>query len=610
MIRWKGLIFIVGLAALFFVLSLFFTDRWLENRLEEVGSATVGAKVEIDQLDFSFVPTKLKWRRLQVTNPKQTMQNLFETGACEVKIKFWPLLTRHLIVDNVQISNLRMYTPRQTDGKIERRPLVKKESFIGRSLTKLKEETRSYSLERLGNIKQQINMDSLVNRLQLQSPQKIDSLKALSRQRYADWENKLKTLNMQQDMATIRTSLQTVDPQKIKKLDQLLKALDKVKKASKAAKNLQKTWNDVTVNLNQDLESIRESYQSVNGWIATDVATAKSLAHIPNISTQNISRFLFGKKIVNQISQYLGYLSTARYYAKKYQALKPPKEEKPPRFKGQDIHLYGPGLRPDFWIHRIYLSGQTNDGLAVSGKVKNLVSNQKLVDKLTSVNIKSSSGKRQLNLTALFDYRKEVVAENFRLTYLNFPLKDYSVLKSSALTVTVKKGSGNLKSNFNLSGDKISGEIDFTMKNMQLAKISKSKAVVYHLISEALANTPKWMVKARLTGSVRDLRLSMHSNLDELLAQQLRRQVGKKLQKQEQRLRQKIDEAVQPRLKELTALREKKEKALQERVKQYDQLIQKQLAEIDKKKKEIERRIEKEKSRLGKDALKKLKGIF
>jgi len=610
MIRWKGLIFIVGLAALFFVLSLFFTDRWLENRLEAAGSAAVGAKVEIDQLDFSFVPTKLKWRRLQVTDPQNTMENLFETGACEIKIKFWPLLTRNLIIDNVQISGLRMHTPRQSDGKIERRQLVKKDSFAGRSLARLKEETRSYSLERLGNIRQHVNMDSLLKRLQLQSPRKIDSLKALSQKRYAEWDNRLKTLHVQQDIAAIRSSLKDIDPKKIKKIDQLLKALEKIKKADTAAKNLQKTWQDVTVNFNKDITSLRQSYQSVNRWVAADVAQAKNMAHIPNISAQNISRFLFGKKIVNQISRYLGYLGTVRHYADKYKALKPPKEEKPPRFKGQDIHLYGPGVRPDFWIHRIYLSGQTNDGLAVSGKVSNLVSNQQLINKPTSLKIEGSKGQRQLKLTALFDYRHKRPEENFHLAYLNFPIINTSVLQSPSFKVKIKTGSASLKSDFNLKGNQINGEIAFTMQNMQLAKSNTGKALVYRLIGDALANTPKWMIKARLQGNFDDLKLNMHSNLDDLLAQQLRRQVGKELQKQEQRLKEKINAELQPRLKELNALRVKQEAALRVRIKQYDQQIQEQLAEINQKKKEIEQRIEKEKKKLGKDALKKLKGIF
>ena len=81
--RWKGIIFLVVLAVLVFVLNLVFTDRWLEKRLESAGSAVVGAKVELERLDFSLLGLQMRWDSLQVANPKNTMKNILTSGKTD-----------------------------------------------------------------------------------------------------------------------------------------------------------------------------------------------------------------------------------------------------------------------------------------------------------------------------------------------------------------------------------------------------------------------------------------------------------------------------------------------------------------------------------------------
>jgi len=93
MIRWKGIAVFAGIIVFVFVLSLFLTDQWLENRLEDAGSSLVGAKVEIDGLDIEILDMYMGLNHLQITDPKHTMKNIVETGPIKMDIEFWPLLT-------------------------------------------------------------------------------------------------------------------------------------------------------------------------------------------------------------------------------------------------------------------------------------------------------------------------------------------------------------------------------------------------------------------------------------------------------------------------------------------------------------------------------------
>ena len=123
--RIKGLISILIIIGMVSACYFLITDKLLEGRLEHRLSTMNGALVEIDE--FTFNPTELKigWSKLQVTNPKNTMQNTFETGKTELDIQFWPLFWNKVVVDNMQLTNFVMHTARETDGGL---PNPKKKS--------------------------------------------------------------------------------------------------------------------------------------------------------------------------------------------------------------------------------------------------------------------------------------------------------------------------------------------------------------------------------------------------------------------------------------------------------------------------------------------------
>ena len=73
--RWKGIIFLGVLIALFVVIGILFSDTWLENKIENAGTSLNRARVDIDNLEFSITELFIRWNRLQITDPRNTMMN-------------------------------------------------------------------------------------------------------------------------------------------------------------------------------------------------------------------------------------------------------------------------------------------------------------------------------------------------------------------------------------------------------------------------------------------------------------------------------------------------------------------------------------------------------
>ncbi len=613
MIRWKGVIFLVVLALIVLVLSLIFTDRWLENQLEKAGSSVVGARVEIDGLDFSLFGSHLKWQRLQVTDPKHTMRNLFETGVCELNFEFWPLLSKKIIVENFQISDLKTNTPRVYDGALPKKATESgsKPNVVQKSLQKIKQNIEQSTQLPLGQMKSQVNVDSLIQLLQLKAPQKIDSLQKALNQSFQLWSQRLSNTQYEKDLKEIETQIKSIDPQKIKKLKDLQKTLTTLKNVKKKIDRLADSLKTTKNALQTELARTRKTLTLVDDWIAQDYQQALARAKLPEISKKSIARMLFGSTLVNRFETYLGYVQTGRYYLAKFKSDKP-KKEKPPRFKGQDIYFYTPNGRPDFWIKQIKLSGQTNDGLQLAGEVLDVISDQRFIQRPTRIAINSkSAGARTLVLNGKLNYLEPAPHETFELTYRGFSLNKTKLSDSPYLPTRVEKGTGSLQAKLEMIGDTVFSDIHFVAQNLQFETPSVAKMnLAQQLVFEAFQALNKLTVHARLRGTPGHWQLNINSNVDDVLTAQFKKRLSAEIVKAKERLRQEVEKKTAPARQKFESFVTQKQQWLESQLKKYENELQRLQKELDQRKKEINQRIEQEKKKASKDVQKKLKSLF
>lgn len=121
MIRWWGLGIFVVLVAAIGLLWLLVVDDLVKAKIEEEGTAAVGAKVELDAANLTLFPTGLTLTRLQVTNPDEPMTNLVEITRLTMDLDGLQLLGRKVIIDEIQVDGVQFGTARATSGAIDDR---------------------------------------------------------------------------------------------------------------------------------------------------------------------------------------------------------------------------------------------------------------------------------------------------------------------------------------------------------------------------------------------------------------------------------------------------------------------------------------------------------
>jgi uncharacterized protein (TIGR03545 family) len=599
-VRWKGIIFLAVLTAIILVIGILFSDTWLENKFEDSGTLLNGARVDIDDLEFSLTEMFVRWSRIQITDPKNTMANRIETGRCEFDLEFLPLLSKKIIIESFTITDIQTNTERLEDGAIEEDEKLTVPSFIQETTDYLKNEVSSVANPRFSSLKKNANVDSVMKILDLQSTTKILNLQNDIETKYTSWEKTFSDLKIEDDLKKVEAQVKSIDVNTIKTTEEYYAAVKKVDKIYKTIKSTSKNLTGLEKNLSADLLNIKDRALQVDDWINDDYSRALSLAKIPEINAENISKMIFGERMVNQITTYLDYITTARKYSSGSDSDKPEKES-PPRLMGQDIYFYNKNARPDFWIQKLNLTGQTSDNISLSGLVNNIVSDQRQIGKTTEINLEGKNDRDvKFALNGILDYLSETPGENIALHYSGFSLADYQISKSKLLPNKVESGKGNLRTKVTLKGDQINGEISFVGEKLKFSMAGSKEELndIEEIIQSVIKSISSVDVSAKLSGTSNNLKFAIKSNLDKLLMDKIGSIVNERFEKAKKEITQRVDAEIGKYRTELDNLMKDKDRQLQKEMDKYKQMLESEKNRANVKKKEIEDIYEKEKSKI------------
>ncbi len=614
--RKKGIIFLLVIFAIFVVLYFIFTDRWLEHQMESVGSGIVGAKVEFDGVDFSFLDLHLRWNRLQVTDPNDTWHNLFETGFTDFNLDLEPLLAKKFVIEDLTVDSLKFNTKRETDGKLPEK--AQEQSAVTRFIQKqIEKETAQMPVFNLGQYTRKVNVDSLWNLVDLRSPEKIDSLKTNYQQKFQDWEKRVSELPDEQDLNRLQQEIESIQPEQIKTVEAFQSALNKAQDIYGEVDSITANLKTVKSDFQQDVKQIDQSKSVISGWIQQDYRRVLNLAQIPDISVRNVAKLLFGRQILDRIENATGYVGTARYYMSKVKSGKPEKEKKP-RQRGQDIFFSAKRSWPKFWVQNTSLTGTILNGLQISGTISNIVSDQNLIGKPTVVEIGGTRrDKASVKLTGSLDYTGDTPAEKFELGIRQMPLANVQLTDFALLPSRIARGKGDISARLNFEGSSFTSDIDFTASNVQFdfaalpENINPKIAELSRSIAQSI-NTIDLQATAKKSGE--QFSFAINSNLDNLIAGRVKSLISGEVEQARQKLENRVRDEVATYRRQVEDLITAKEGEIRSRIEQVETEIQQRRRQLEAKKKELQERLDAQKKalqdKLGKEAKDKLKNLL
>lgn len=407
------------------------------------------AKTDIEKVDFKFLDSSLKIKKIEIANKNDYMKNLVDIGSITIDFDLAQLLRKRFVADELSVLDVNTGTERTTSGELPpaKEKKIKKqkaksekeasESKLGKALSDKKAVAADSLQKNITGLFNQFNPETRMQNYaaQLQTPAISTQVQEQIPQIVAKWQ--AKPAEVQKTVDELQKSVNEImsfdysavqnNPLKIKEFIESLDA---------TYKNIEKVKNDANGVLNSFNADIAEAdglRKTVQNAVTHDMNFANS--EINKIKSLNVSD---GTKLISGMFENVACDVLGKYYPyaqkgvnyllelKSKQASKPKtekvKKEKKKysvkRAPGRDI-FYRQDKVPALWIKKMAGSGPN-----FFAQATDIASNQDIINKPAKIDFNMDLWNLQHTAKLVVDFRTETKEPLVRADYglKNIPL--------------------------------------------------------------------------------------------------------------------------------------------------------------------------------------------
>ncbi len=562
--RWKYFIPSVVITALIVVFNILFLDMVLKSSIISAGEMIFGAKVEVSSVKTKFKNLSIDINGLKAADKNDVFKNIFDIGDIRFSVRFAPLLSMKLIINEMSVEGVKWGTKRETSGALppaKQAKYVKQQkkensnSFFSKLTDKLTEKGKSEitQLPAMGNVKsvqdqfKDFSLDKTVSAEDLQSIRELDAMQKGFGDKCASYQEQINGIDTAakakeasfeiSDLSNIKIS----SPKDAEALKSKLDALNKTKD------DLQKSLdqiNGLKARAEADFGTDKDIAAKINDLKDKDIKALSDKYKIQSFSTGGIAKSIFGPVWMARVEKAIYYVQVVRKYM-------PPKKKNSntttvQRENGTDVRFSKQDNPPDFLISKVTLTGTTGgDGkegvpLDFTGEINDITSDQSLLGRPTKFDVNGVQAVKTLKINGVFDHRSEEDAlDTFSFVYSGLTAKEMNLPQSEYLPA-FDKGEGKVNGVFTLKGDNINASIDIELTGIKLPESDKNDETK-SMVASLWAGVDSISVTAKLTGTLEKIDMSVTSNIDKTLSDRLAKLYGEKIAEVQNKIRSEVD---------------------------------------------------------------------
>jgi uncharacterized protein (TIGR03545 family) len=533
--RWRAIGPLLVFTLLAGVLWLLLADRIARRAAEEIGTAIVGAKVEIQKLHIDLTNGDVTVRGLTVASPHEALKNLFQADELTADIDVLPLLEKKVVIDRLAANGLRFGTPRLTDGRTAGRP----DGVTARVLAETRRWSEQFQVPAIQLATGKIDVGTLDPR-RLSAIPAAEALSARADSSRRAWQTGLDSLRLAAtiDSATATlTRLRGARATDLAALSDARRAIDHLKQARGRVTALER-------GVTGGLAALRAGVAGLDSAKQRDYAFARGLLKLPTLDAPEIGLALFAPSAVAQFQRALYWTQLARAHMPP--GLLPRAEQGPPRARrsGSTVRFPREHALPGFLLRTAELSFQLDPTAPrpkrYAGRLTGLTSDPALYGRPTLFEASAPA----VTAGAMLDHVHATARDTAGATVQGVRLP---VIQLPSLPMALDPGQGTAQLGFALRGDTIRARWAIRSTHVQWSRDSAvQRSTGADLLWRTLSGISDLQVDAGVTGTLSQPRLSVRSNLDAAIAARLRTMLGEEAAAAERRLRAEVDRQVDP----------------------------------------------------------------
>lgn len=591
-IRWPGLIAFVVVMGLIIGGSWLFANTLVKSLIESQGTALVGAKVDVGDVQLSLIPAGIVISRLDVANADKPMQNVVSIAHISAQFDLLKALMGQLIIDDASVEGIQFGTARRTSGAVVKKvspPEPPAEpSFVSEQLASLKSELP--------------DSKELLAREPLMLDQRSEALEKNYQEKKAVWDQLQNQLPDNSKINNYEQRLKAITDSKIKSLadfQQKETELKQLKKDIKADRDLIKQARD---HLQLSQQQFSEQLGALKDAPAEDRDRILSKYTFDESGLVNMSGLLFGEQIHQYLETALSWYQKVEPYLASEEKAETVRHE---RAEGRFVRFAENNPMPDFLIKNMAASAVLPAG-KVSVALNNITHQQAVINRPTTLVAMSEvlNNLKRLDVNAVFDYRQK---DNGHST-ADFKLDDllinnFKVVGGSDFPLVLESASSDMQGQLQLVDGSLHGTLHGSFSQTQFR--AQADSGLLKRLAQAFAGIDQFSLDVTLGGSLRKPDIHISSDIDKLLKASMEQQLKEEIAAFRQQLEQELGEQLNKALKkvDIDGFADS-EQSLDDKLKNLDNMLEAKLDDyVDQQKDEAKDK--------AKDKLKgKLKGLF
>lgn len=538
--RWKAVGPLLLFGLLLVILWWLFADRVARRTSEDVGTAVLGARVDIRRLHIDLFAGQVEVHGLTVGSPQEPMKNLFEADELVADIDIVPLLEKKVVIDRLAAKGLRFGTPRATPGFVVRDV---KEGEPATPAEAAKRDAIAFAqrldIPLLNVATGKVELSAL-DPTKLETVRTAEALGARADSSQQAWRTGLDSLQVGATADSVEAAVQRLKGAKatdLAAINDAKRTLDRVKRTRDQLAALERGVTGGVAGLRNGLKDLDAAKQRDYGF-------AKSLVKLPTLDAANIGAALFGRAAVDRVQQALYWTTLARQYMPP--GLLPQADPAPQRVRraGMNVRFPRDKAYPGFLLRAGELSFQLagDSGAAprdYAGKLEGLTSQPALYGRPTTFDASAPA----LKIGAMLDHVGAVARDTAAGTIAGVRLPAIAI---PAFPLQLEPGAGDVTLSFALSGNNLRARWAVRSNAVRWTRDSAAGqgSALDQLVTRVLQGIQQLDLSAEVHGSLTSPALSVRSNLDEAVASRLRAELGAEVAKAEREVRAEVDRLV------------------------------------------------------------------
>lgn len=509
-IRWWGFGAFLVVVAVIGLLWVFFVDGWVKRLIENVGTAVVGAQVDLDHADLTVFPVGLTLTRLQVTNPQAPMTNAVEVARMAMGLDGLNLLQRKVIAEEMSVEDVRLGTPRTTSGAVTP---VKDTATDEKGLFAI--SLPSLEVPDVKTILQHENLETM--RL-------VEELKADLKQEKADWEARLQALPGKAQLAKYKERVKQLKATTKGGLEGMLSEVGEVQSLKEEIDRDVQALKDARLAFDEKATLLKARLEQIKTAPKRDIQHLQAKYNLSPQGLANMSQMLLGSQIGSWVHQGVAWYERVKPFLEGAQAMRgsegEPEVQKPLRGKGVDVHFTEEQPLPDFLVRLARVSLNLDVG-NLAGTIHNVTSDQPTLGKPLTF---AFGGERLkgVNAVTLEGTMNHIVPAQARdqltLKAKGYELADVALSKDAKWPVILQSGLGDIKVDATLQGRGLTAQGSGNLRALQLAAGAPGDTnPLTKSLSSAVSGISQLSLAADVTGTLDKYDMKLSSDLDRIL---------------------------------------------------------------------------------------------